>query len=308
MRRHSWRTFCIRLHANIHIPQRVASMLRNWIPSTPFHRLCLAPPRRSAAVSELTLRKAEQCGFTLIQHTEGEIVPAFTHFVSGTSLKLTLHSLIALASGRPIVTPEWLEQSASSGVALDASHFLVFDAKVERKNSFSLQSSWQAARKCRLLEGAVPPPAAAANVRLVNCGSQRGSEQGSERASSCVLPGQSRGEARHSVRPRADCAVYVAPALLEAEADRGASIQALVRACLGLRGAVVASLEDLCAPETADSAARQARRRRVILVEQGAPRRLYRSLPPGCEVWHREQFRRALIQQSFAHQKAFMCT
>jgi hypothetical protein len=106
-------------------------------------------------------------------------------------------------------------------------------------------------------------------------------------------------------RLRADCIVYTTPAMLHAEEDGGKRIQLIMQAALGERGAFVA-LEDLL---SSDSEADNSKsRHRIVIVEDGATKRRCKSLPPNCEVWLRKQFRKAIIQQSFSHQKAFMVT
>jgi hypothetical protein len=97
--------------------------------------------------------KAASCHIQVKSHSDGQIVPDFTHYVTTGELVLSLHVLVALADGRPIVDSSWLEESASSGVVLDPRSFLVHDMRAERVHKFSYVSSWEAARKRKLLEG-----------------------------------------------------------------------------------------------------------------------------------------------------------
>ena len=61
--------------------------------------------------------------------------------------------LVALASGRPIVGPQWLEASAACGTVLDADRFLLLDEAAERKHEFRLRHTLRAAQKGRVLAG-----------------------------------------------------------------------------------------------------------------------------------------------------------
>jgi hypothetical protein len=80
-------------------------------------------------------------------------VSNFTHYVTTGELILSLHALLALADGRPIVHTSWLDECASSRTVLNPRGFLVHDERTERVHNFSYVRSWRTARKQKLLEG-----------------------------------------------------------------------------------------------------------------------------------------------------------
>ena len=67
---------------------------------------------------------------------------------------LSLHALIALAGGRPIVTTAWLHQSIDGGAAMPVRSLLLEDFQAEKKHKFIMKSSYDAARSKKLLQGA----------------------------------------------------------------------------------------------------------------------------------------------------------
>jgi hypothetical protein len=116
--------------------------------------LTLASACSSAVLPRALEAKAATCHIVVKRHTEGDPVPEFTLFVTTGDLVMSLHALLAIADGRPIVTLNWLKQSVAAGVTLDTSSYLVADKRAEKAHTFSYKSSWYAARKRRLLEGA----------------------------------------------------------------------------------------------------------------------------------------------------------
>ncbi|XP_065521048.1 LOW QUALITY PROTEIN: basic proline-rich protein-like [Lathamus discolor] len=68
-------------------------------------------------------------------------------------IRRTLKFLCAVARGVPIVTPEWLHQSATSGRVLAPGPFLVQDRQQEQHFGFSLAQALQRARRHPLLQG-----------------------------------------------------------------------------------------------------------------------------------------------------------
>ncbi|CAM9108633.1 unnamed protein product [Bubo scandiacus] len=75
-----------------------------------------------------------------------------THLVTDR-VRRTVKFLCAVARGVPIVTPEWLHKSASSGRVLGAGPFLVQDKQQERHFGFSLAQALRRARRHPLLQG-----------------------------------------------------------------------------------------------------------------------------------------------------------
>ncbi|XP_030331217.1 mediator of DNA damage checkpoint protein 1 [Strigops habroptila] len=75
-----------------------------------------------------------------------------THLVTDR-VRRTVKFLCALARGVPIVTPEWLHKSASSGHVLATGPFLVQDQQQEHHFGFSLAQALQRARRHPLLQG-----------------------------------------------------------------------------------------------------------------------------------------------------------
>ncbi|KAM9266880.1 mediator of DNA damage checkpoint protein 1 [Cariama cristata] len=75
-----------------------------------------------------------------------------THLVTDR-VRRTVKFLCAVARGVPIVTPEWLHQSARSGRVLVPGPFLVRDSQQERHFGFSLAQALRRARRHPLLQG-----------------------------------------------------------------------------------------------------------------------------------------------------------
>ncbi|XP_074786729.1 mediator of DNA damage checkpoint protein 1 [Athene noctua] len=75
-----------------------------------------------------------------------------THLVTDR-VRRTVKFLCAVARGVPIVTPEWLHKSASSGRVLGAGPFLVRDRQQEQHFGFSLAQALRCARRHPLLQG-----------------------------------------------------------------------------------------------------------------------------------------------------------
>jgi len=63
--------------------------------------------------------------------------------------------LAALAAGRPIVAPSWVEACIAAGTVVDASAHLFHDPKAEREFKFTMSGSYEAARRKKVLEGEV---------------------------------------------------------------------------------------------------------------------------------------------------------
>ena len=82
----------------------------------------------------------------------GSAQEPFSHVVAAR-FKRSEKMLVALASGRPIVSPQWLEASAACGTVLDADRFLLLDEAAERKHDFRLRHTLRAAQKGRVLAG-----------------------------------------------------------------------------------------------------------------------------------------------------------
>jgi hypothetical protein len=109
---------------------------------------------RGVSLPKKLAHKAKSDGLQIIEHKQGEAVSEFTHFVA-EELVLSLHALVALAAGRPIVTKAWLHQSIDSGAAMSVGSLLLADLKAEKKHKFSMRSSYDAARSKKLLQGAL---------------------------------------------------------------------------------------------------------------------------------------------------------
>ncbi|XP_068265271.1 mediator of DNA damage checkpoint protein 1 isoform X2 [Nyctibius grandis] len=75
-----------------------------------------------------------------------------THLVTDR-VRRTVKFLCAVARGIPIVTPEWLHKSSSSGRVLAPGPFLVCDSQQERHFGFSLAEALRRARRHPLLQG-----------------------------------------------------------------------------------------------------------------------------------------------------------
>lgn len=204
----------------------------------------MVPVCRGAKAGKALRAKAAACRIHVATHSDGAIVPDFTHFVVAGELVLSLHALLAMADGRPIVTPAWLEQSASAGCVLEPRAFLVHDARAEKLHRFCYSSAWAGARKERLLEGR-----------------------------RCLI----------------------LESLTAAEADGGRGLRLVVTAALGETGELVV---DAAAGEGAV----------VLCADKADKRAVRRSAPAGATVWTRSQFVKAIVQQSFAQQKAYMQT
>jgi hypothetical protein len=112
---------------------------------------------RGVTLSKTRARKAAAARLQVRQHRPGECVSDFTHLVAD-ELVLSVHALIALAAGRPIVASTWLERSIDVGTALPVGDLLLHDSAAERKHRFSLPCSLAAAKAARLLHGAHPSP------------------------------------------------------------------------------------------------------------------------------------------------------
>ncbi|KAM4643575.1 mediator of DNA damage checkpoint protein 1 [Amazona ochrocephala] len=75
-----------------------------------------------------------------------------THLVTDR-VRRTIKFLCAVARGVPVVTPEWLHKSATSGHVLAPGPFLVQDRQQEHHFGFSLAQALQRARRHPLLQG-----------------------------------------------------------------------------------------------------------------------------------------------------------
>ncbi|XP_026723349.1 mediator of DNA damage checkpoint protein 1 [Athene cunicularia] len=75
-----------------------------------------------------------------------------THLVTDR-VRRTVKFLCAVARGVPIVTPEWLHKSTSSGRVLGTGPFLVRDRQQEQHFGFSLAQALRCARRHPLLQG-----------------------------------------------------------------------------------------------------------------------------------------------------------
>lgn len=106
-------------------------------------------------------RKAAAARFRIVEHEPDAVVPDFTHYVA-QELVLSLHVLLALASGRPVVSMDWLEASIESGTAAPAAKYLLDDFRAEKKYGFVLRTTLESAKRSTLLQGAGPPSHAAA--------------------------------------------------------------------------------------------------------------------------------------------------
>ena len=82
----------------------------------------------------------------------GSAQEPFSHVVA-TRFKRSEKMLVALASGRPIVSPQWLEASDQAGTVQDTDRFLLLDEAAERKHDFCLRHTLRAAQKGRVLAG-----------------------------------------------------------------------------------------------------------------------------------------------------------
>ena len=109
-------------------------------------------------MSDKLANQAAKCHITIVRHDRQSTQEHFTHFVTGGELIISLHALLALASARPIVTTQWLEQSVAEGTILDAKPYLVQDGRAEHEHHFVYASSWSHARSKRMLEGALGMP------------------------------------------------------------------------------------------------------------------------------------------------------
>jgi hypothetical protein len=71
----------------------------------------------------------------------------FTHFLMSSTaggFKRTRNALAALATGRPIVAPSWVEACVAAGTVVDASAHLLQDVEAEREFKFTMQGSFGA--------------------------------------------------------------------------------------------------------------------------------------------------------------------
>lgn len=110
---------------------------------------------RAVSLPRKLANKARSAGLQLREHQSGETVSEFTHFVAD-ELVLSLHTLMALAGGRPIVTTAWLHQSIDGGAAMPVGSLLLEDFQAEKKHKFIMKSSYDTARSKRLLQGMRP--------------------------------------------------------------------------------------------------------------------------------------------------------
>lgn len=111
---------------------------------------------RGLAVPRKLRRKAQSARLQAVEHAPGAVVPAFTHYVA-EELVLSLHVLLALADGRPIVSMDWLAASIEAGSAVPAAKYLLEDRKAEKKYGLVLKTTLASAKQCRLLDGAASP-------------------------------------------------------------------------------------------------------------------------------------------------------
>ena len=107
---------------------------------------------RGVSLPRKLMNKAKAAGLRIREHKSGEVVSEFTHFVAD-DLVLSLHALIALAGGCPIVTTAWLHQSIDGGAAMPVGSLLLEDFQAEKKHKFIMKSSYDAARSKKLLQG-----------------------------------------------------------------------------------------------------------------------------------------------------------
>ena len=77
----------------------------------------------------------------------------FTHFVTAPPLVRSKNLLCALASGRPVVLPSWLEASSRAGRFAPTEDHLCRHPAFEKKHGFDLSRTLEAARAARVLSG-----------------------------------------------------------------------------------------------------------------------------------------------------------
>lgn len=111
---------------------------------------------RGLTVPRKLKRKAQAARLRIVEHKPGAVVPDFTHYVA-EELVLSLHVLLALADGRPIVSMDWLVASIECGAAVPADTHLLQDRKAEKKYGLVLRRTLETARSQPLLAGATSP-------------------------------------------------------------------------------------------------------------------------------------------------------
>eukprot|EP00892_Ulva_mutabilis_P006775 jgi/Ulvmu1/446/UM001_0453.1 len=99
-------------------------------------------------------RKAQTARLRTLEHKPGAVVPDFTHYVA-QELVLSLHVLLALASGRPVVSMDWLAASIEAGSAVPAGPYLLEDRKAEKKYGMVLKTTLTSAQRSPLLDGRI---------------------------------------------------------------------------------------------------------------------------------------------------------
>ncbi|WOL15853.1 hypothetical protein Cni_G24634 [Canna indica] len=75
-----------------------------------------------------------------------------THFVTDKFVR-TQDMLEAIASGKPVVTPMWLESCGQASCFIDEKSYILRDDKKEKEIGFNMSVSLSRARQCPLLQG-----------------------------------------------------------------------------------------------------------------------------------------------------------
>ncbi|KAL4038766.1 hypothetical protein IC575_002391 [Cucumis melo] len=75
-----------------------------------------------------------------------------THFVADKFVR-TRNMLEAIALGKPVVTPSWLESCGQASCFIDEKNYILRDTKKEKEIGFSLPVSLSRATLCPLLQG-----------------------------------------------------------------------------------------------------------------------------------------------------------
>ncbi|KAF1570806.1 Mediator of DNA damage checkpoint protein 1, partial [Eudyptes moseleyi] len=115
-----------------------------------------APSKKQAQVGVLFTGVVASPGMEVALKTLGGSMATSvfdcTHLVTDR-VRRTVKFLCAVARGVPVVTPEWLHESARSGRVLVPGPFLVRDSQQERHFGFSLAEALRRARRHPLLQG-----------------------------------------------------------------------------------------------------------------------------------------------------------
>ncbi|KAK1795361.1 hypothetical protein P4O66_010539, partial [Electrophorus voltai] len=115
-------------------------------------------PRRSVAAQThkiLFTGVVDEDGEQVVQQLGGGLakgVADMTHLVTD-KVRRTVKFLCAVARGVPIVTPDWLAKSGTTGSFVSPNEYLVKDKEQEKKFNFSLQEALRAAQEKPLLQG-----------------------------------------------------------------------------------------------------------------------------------------------------------